>query len=179
MRPFRLIAASTALATTLLLAGCGGDDATVANGDGASGATTATVAWMLDAEPAGVVPVGEAKASASEGDRVVVFGRIGGNRAPMTEGSPVFLIVDKKLPHCGEIPGDNCPVPWDYCCEPKDSLTANSATVQLVAGEGADPMAAGLEPLDEVVIVGTVGPRPNQDVFTIMATGVYRRSTSG
>lgn len=177
IRP-RSLAASAALTVTLLLAGCGGGDAEpVAGGPSSTGATT--VSWMLDAEPAGVVPVGEAKASASEGDEVVVFGRIGGNRTPMTEGSPVFLIVDKKLPHCGEIPGDNCPVPWDYCCEPRDSLTANSATVQLVAGEGADPVAAGLEPLDEVVIVGTVGPRPNQDVFTIMATGVYRRSTSG
>ncbi|MCA9312472.1 MAG: hypothetical protein KDA21_14760, partial [Phycisphaerales bacterium] len=73
--------------------------------------------------------------------------------------------------------------PWDYCCEPSDSLVANSATIQLVGENGqtleVDPVAAGLNPLDEVVVVGTVGPRPSPTVLTVKATGVHRIEPGG
>ena len=94
----------------------------------------------------------------------------------MTAGSPVFTVVDLEIPHCGQIPGDTCGTPWDYCCEPRDSLTANAATVQLVDSDG-EPIAGGagpLRPLDEIVVIGSVGPRPDDQVLTIRATGVYR-----
>lgn len=134
--------------------------------------------WLLQSEPSGAKGVGEVKADALENAQVVVRGRIGGRMEPLTAQSPVFIIVDLKIPHCGELPDDHCKTPWDYCCEPRDSLTAHSATVQLVAPDGSpldvDPVAAGLRPLDEVVVVGSVGPRPGTDVLTIRATGVYR-----
>lgn len=162
----------------LLVAGCS------ESGPGEGPGATAGVAagkgsgWLVSVEPAGAVAVGDAKASVEEGQEVVIRGRIGGRKDPMSAGSPVFLIVDLDVPHCGQIPGDTCPTPWDYCCEPRESLTANSATVQLVGEDGkplsVDPKAAGLSPLDEVVVVGKVGPRPTPGVLTIFATAVYR-----
>ncbi|MEM8756750.1 MAG: hypothetical protein AAGF47_03095 [Planctomycetota bacterium] len=96
----------------------------------------------------------------------------------MSPGSPVFTVVDLAVPHCGEIPGDNCPAPWDYCCETPESMAANTATIQLVGSDGspldASPAEHGFEPLDEVVIVGVVGARPDERVLTIRATGVHR-----
>lgn len=139
----------------------------------------ASASWLLAAEPADVRPVGEAKADAVEGDEVVVVGRIGGRVEPITSESPVFTIVDLELKHCRETKGDLCPTPWDYCCEPRESLTANSVTVQLVSPDGSpmtiDPIAAGLDPLDEIVVVGTVGPRPSPEVLVIRATAVHLR----
>ena len=134
--------------------------------------------WMLGEEPAGAVSVVEAKATAKEGETVVVRGRIGGRKTPISSESPVFTIVNLEVPHCGQMgEEDHCPTPWDYCCETPEDLRANSATVQLVGdGESAiDPTAGGLAGLDEVVVVGTVGPRPSQDVLTIRATSVFRR----
>ena len=167
------------LAIAMTLPGCGDEtgDGSVA---GSAGGTTAAArpGWLLTSAPADAIPVGQAKANAAEGDEVVIRGRIGGRMVPVSEESPVFVIVDLALPHCGELPDDQCQTPWDYCCEPRDSLTANSATVQLVSADGSalaiNPVAGGLEPLDEVIVVGTVGPRPDPQVLTIRATGVHR-----
>lgn len=134
--------------------------------------------WLLDEAPPDAQPVGKVKAEAAEGDAVTVLGRIGGRREPISADSPVFVIVDLAVPHCGQLPDDHCPTPWDYCCEPRENLTAHTATVQLVNDAGrsldANPVQAGLKPLDRVIIVGTVAPRPSPDVLTIRAAGVYR-----
>jgi hypothetical protein len=71
-------------------------------------------------------------------------------------------------------------MPWDYCCETPETITANSATIIVLDQDGnptgSDLIAAGLEPLDEVIIVGTVDARPNQSVLTVRATGVHKRT---
>ncbi len=156
----------------LVLTGCGDDSASEA----ASASPTST--WLLKSEPAGAVSVTEAKADTAEGDAIVVRGRIGGRKTPLSPESPVFTIVDLGMPYCGEVEIDGCATPWDYCCETPEDLRTNAATVQVVDASGAalavDPVASGLKPLDEVVIVGTVGPRPSDDVLTIKASGVYR-----
>jgi len=128
--------------------------------------------WLLMHEPEGAVGVVEAKASAQEGDSVVIRGRIGGRAEPLTPGSPVFTMMDLGVAHCGANPEDGCETPWDYCCETPDSIVSNGATVQVTGVEGGT--LEGLSPLDEVVVVGTVGPRPAPAVLTIVATGVHR-----
>lgn len=169
--------ATLAIGAAFTLGGCGGSPAGEASSPDA--ASRSSEAWLLDAEPAGAVDVREAKSSAQEGDEIVLVGRIGGRKEPMSEGSPVFLLIDLEIPHCGQLEGDACKTPWDYCCEPRDSLVANSATVQLIEADGAsssaDLSAAGLAPLDEVVVVGTVAPRPSEDVMLVRATSIYRR----
>lgn len=131
-------------------------------------------AWVLADAPRGDVSVTQAKSTAAEGERIVVRGRIGGRHEPMSAESPVFTIVDLDLEYCGQhTDDDHCNTPWDYCCETPGTITTNSATVQ-VQGEGVDLVGAGLKPLDEVVLIGTVGPRPDERVLTILATGLYR-----
>lgn len=174
----------TLMLVPILLAGLSGCDnagTPQSNDDSArsdNATATNTAAWLLDAAPANAKPVVAAKADATEGQQIVVRGRIGGRKEPMTNDSAVFTIVDLEIPYCGQHSEHGCPTPWDYCCETPETMMANSATVQLVDGAGAaldvDPIAAGLEPLDEVVVVGTVGPRPSKEVLTIRATGVFR-----
>jgi hypothetical protein len=136
------------------------------------------VAWLLTDAPADAVTVADIKPTTTEGDTVVLRGRIGGRKEPINPGAGVFVVVDPSVPSCDQIPGDNCPTPWDYCCEPRESLVANSATVQLVDADGnsiqADLTAAGLKPLDEVVIVGTIAARPSEQVLIIRATAIHK-----
>ncbi len=136
------------------------------------------IAWLLTDAPADPVTVADIKPTAAEGDAVVLRARIGGRKDPITPGAGVFVVMDPTVPSCDQIPGDSCPTPWDYCCEPRDSLIANSATVQLVDAEGrpiaADLAAAGLGPLDEIVIVGTVAERASPQALMIRATGVHK-----
>ena len=158
-----------ALLIVIVLDGCG-DSPT-------SPGARADTSWLLAEMPAAAVPVAEAKRTAREGDEVVVRGRIGGRRDPMTAGSAVFVMMDPAIPHC-EI--GKCKAPWDYCCETPESITDNSATVKLVGAGGklmsVDLADHAIKPLDEVVVVGTVGPRPNEDVFVIHATKLHRVS---
>lgn len=153
------------------LAGCG-DSAKPAGTTG--GADTS---WLLAAMPEGAVPVSAAKKTAREGDEVVIRGRIGGRRDPMSTDVAIFVMMDPAVPHCKV---DACKAPWDYCCETPESITANSATVQLVGSTGK-PLSVDLggqhiEPLAEIVVVGTVGPRPTPEVFVIHASGLHRVS---
>ena len=140
-----------------------------------TGAPATTPTWLVAAMPSGAIPVAEAKQSAREGDQIVVRGRIGGRRDPMNADVAVFVMIDPAIPHCKI---GVCKVPWDYCCETPESITINSATVQLV-GETGKPMKIdlgrhALEPLDEIVVVGTVGPRPTAEVFVIHARKIHR-----
>ena len=137
--------------------------------------------WLAASAPAGAISVTEAKATAAEGDQIVITGTIGGRAAPITAHSPVFLIMDNALPSCADKANDHCPMPWDYCCETPESRTANAATIQIVGANTnttgqaitVDPISAGLKPLDIVTITGTVGPRPSPEVLTIKATQVH------
>ena len=129
--------------------------------------------WLLTSAPDGAVSISEARANSKEGDTVVIRGRIGGRHSPISDGSPVFTIVDLAIPYCGQHSDDGCSTPWDYCCETSETLVGNSATVQVIADGGVNPITAGLEALDEVVLIGTVGPRPTEEVLTVRASGVY------
>lgn len=171
---YRTTTIALAASTLVLLSGCSesssSPQAQAPTSEGT--AQPAAYAWVLTSAPEGDVSITEAKANAKEGDQIVIRGRIGGRHAPISADSPVFTIVDLGLEYCGQTTDDQCGTPWDYCCETPSTIATNSATVQ-VLGDAIDLSGAGLEPLDEVILIGTVGPRPDEQVLTIRATGVY------
>lgn len=164
------------LAAALVLVACSESGSDTAAASAASNDTS----WLLTAAPAEAAPVSAAKSTAEEGQEIVIRGRIGGRVEPISGESSVFTIVDLEVPYCGQLnpEDDHCATPWDYCCESPSNLMAATATVQLVDSGGlpidTDPVAAGLSPLDEVVVVGVVGARPSPEVLMIRATGVHR-----
>lgn len=158
------------LAIPLALTACG------ENEPAAPAPAAANTGWKLDTAPEGAQSVTEAKADAAEGEPIVMRGRIGGRAEPISDGSPVFTLVDLSLAYCGQETDDGCPLPWDYCCETPETIAAHSATVLVVDAQSrplTDLATSGLEPLNEVVVVGEVAARPTADVLTIRATGVY------
>lgn len=176
IKSITLFTAASCALTLMTVAGCSKSEDTTA---GDTSTTSTKAAWVLTGAPSGeAVSVAEAKASAAEGDAITIRARIGGRSKPITSDSPVFLVMDLEVPSCADMEEDHCATPWDYCCETQESITANSATIQIVGSDGStietDPIAAGLNALDEVIVVGTVGPRPNNDVLTIRATGIHR-----
>jgi len=87
------------------------------------------------------------------------------------------MVADRKLKSCDEIPGDNCPKPWDYCCETKEDILANSVTVQVTDAKGqilrTDMKGRrGLKELSEMVMVGKVASADGKAVV-VNATAVY------
>ena len=146
---------------------------TEASGAAAPAAAT-TPAWRLAAAPADARPVGELTA-AEAAQPVAVRGRIGGRADPVSPDSGLFLIVDPAVPSCADMPDDHCPTPWDYCCEPRDTLVANTATVLLVGADGSPlPLPPGrFAPLTEVVVEGELQPAAGGGTPVIHATGVH------
>ncbi len=139
--------------------------------------------FMAEA-PKDAMSVAEAKADADASGEVVVRGRIGGRKEPFVDGAAVFLLADASMKACNELHGDGCKTPWDYCCEPRDSLAAKTATVQVV-GEDGKPLRVGLEeegglePLATVVVVGEIAKRGDSGVLVINARRIHVESAAG
>ena len=145
-------------------------------GCGQAGETTAPPAsWLLTEAPAGAQGVAAVKAKAKEGDRVTVRGKIGGRLEPLSPDSGLFVMMDPAVPSCTDNSNDACPTPWDYCCEPPETIAATAATVQVrdANGDSVTFSEGQLKNLDEVIVVGTVAPRPNADTLVVLAEGVY------
>ena len=137
---------------------------------------TSTPDWLLTQAPSNSVDVAAAKRSVTEGQTIVIRGRIGGSANPITLESGVLLLMDPAIPPCSDNPSDACVIPWDYCCETPDTKIANTATIQLRDASGT-PIAltpTDLAPLDTLIIIGTVGPRPNKETLMIYATNIYK-----
>ena len=179
MNPLRTLTGIALVSSLTLVAGC---DSAPSDGDTAETTTVQVepASWLLGEAPAEYREVAEAKQNAEAGEEIVLRGRIGGRLDPISGESPAFIIMDASVPSCADKDHDSCPTPWDYCCETPDSKAANSATIVVLDANGnptdEDITAAGLAPLDEIIVVGTVKARPNQSVFEIHATGIHKRA---
>lgn len=152
------------LVALLVAAGCSESTEQTRKPSGDEGAASAAklpADLFVATAPADAKGVEAAKQSAEVGRDVVIHGRIGGRRDPFVTGRAVFMLADMVMPTCREKHGDGCPTPWDYCCEPKERVLANTATVQVVGDDGR-PLKIdldgqnGLEPMAEVVVAGKV-----------------------
>jgi len=158
--------------------GCGEDTS-----DGDAGADTragssdnvSVQSILLTEAPEGAQSIAELKQSAKEGDEVVVQVVVGGSVHPFVDGRASVQVVDAGLQSKCLEESDPCPTPWDYCCQ-IDERNANGATIQIVDADGrvieAD-LTKSFATLSTLTVVGVVGPRPNNEVLTINATGIY------
>lgn len=98
---------------------------------------SAVVSGKSDAKAVGVI---DAKASVSDGQKIVLQGRV----KDFVDDQAVVTVTDTSLKSCKET-GDNCPTPWDFCCHSKVEITSNSATVKLVGASGKQAVKGGLK----------------------------------
>jgi hypothetical protein len=136
----------------------------------------ASASFLASSEPAGAMPVGEAREKTEDGQEVTLVGRIGGSSKPFVEGLAAFTIVDPKVPFCA--PSEGCPTPWDYCCE-TDAVRSNIATIKILSGAGTPVNASARELLKvkelATVVVNGKAKRDDQGNLTVSATQVFVR----
>lgn len=111
------------------------------------------------------------------GDQVVLMGRVGGSKTPFVAGRAVFTLMGRGLKACNENPDDQCKQPWDYCCETRDDIVANSVTVQAVDAKGQVLRTEmkgrrGLRELAELIVVGKITSTDGKSLV-VSATGVH------
>lgn len=132
--------------------------------------------FLLSSQPEGAKDVIAVREAASDGDDVLVVGRIGGSENPWVEGRAAFAIVDNSLKACSDIPGDMCEQPWDYCCE-TEKLPASTALIKVVGEDGGlvRTDARKLLNVKELSTVAVKGKAQRDDTgnLTVLATGVY------
>lgn len=138
-------------------------------------------ALFLDKAPDGAVELAAARKSAKPGDEVVVRGRIAGQTEPLAANRAILTLLDAAVTTCDKMPGDSCATPWDACCEPRESLQANTATIQVVDAAGRPLKTTlrgvnGIEPLKELLVVGKVKDGGDANSFVIDATRIYVKS---
>ena len=132
--------------------------------------------YLLAAEPEGALGVIEARENAKDSDLLIVVGRIGGSANPWVEGRAAFSMVDPSLRACSDIEGDECSMPWDYCCE-TDRLPEATALVKVI-DESGELVAVdtrellGVKELQTVVVQGKA-QRDEAGNLTILASGMY------
>lgn len=120
--------------------------------------------WLAREQPAAAQDVSGARkgeGAMRKGERVTLRGRIGGSMSPLVDNRAMFTLVGSGVQACNAVPGDGCKTPWDYCCETREDITANSATVRLVDAKGALLRTglkgrAGIKELSEVIVSGVV-----------------------
>lgn len=174
---------ATLLATITLVSGC---EQARENTQATNNAQTAALPadLFLDNAPRDARGVADVKADTDGPTNVVVHGRIGGRPKPFVDGAAVFLLADASMKTCDELHGDGCPTPWDYCCEPRESLSAKTATVQIVDADGRPlPINVkgqhGLDPSAHVTIVGTVAERSDGKTLVINARNIFVGEPTG
>jgi hypothetical protein len=133
--------------------------------------------FLLKEEPKDAKAVIDVRKDAKNGEDVVVVGRIGGRKNPWVKGAAAFSIVDEAIKSCDQIHGDNCPTPWDYCCE--EDLPQKTVFVSFVdeSGKIVKEDARKLLKLKELQTVVVVGKakRDKADNVSIQATNVFVR----
>jgi hypothetical protein len=133
---------------------------------------------ILSAPPADAKEVGAGKKDATKGAKVSLHGRIGGSKDPFVAGRAMFTLADVSLPPCSDNPEDGCETPWDYCCEPRDKITANTVTIRFLDSNGAILTGDlngvhGLRPLADVTVQGQVSKESEGSNIVIDATAFY------
>ena len=134
---------------------------------------------ILASEPDGAQSVSNLRASAGDGETVVVRGVVGGREDPIAENRAILTLLDESVETCDRMETDDgCKTPWDACCTPQETIAANLATVQVVDGKGS-PLRTSLRgvdrlaPLARVIVVGKYRPSPDGQAAVIDATGIY------
>ncbi len=163
--------------TAVLAAGCnaGGDQSGQTSNPVSSdpGPNVADARYLLSEEPAGAKGVIELRKYARDGDEVVIVGRVGGRKKPLTSGQASFTIVDPSLEPCEDGGG------WDYCCTPKDELLRATAFVKFVDEKGRTLAkdARHLLGIKELQTVVVRGPAKRDDAgnLVVLASGLYVR----
>ena len=140
--------------------------------------------FLTEAPTREVSSIASLKTNAKEGDTVAVKVVIGGRDNVYVPNRAVLTVIDAKINNPCTSEGDSCRTPWDYCCTPAEEKLPNMAIVQIV-GDDNRPLAVdlssvkNLKHLNTLIVLGTIGPRDNQDTLLINADAIYVASKYG
>ena len=165
------------LGLSLALASCSNEKE--AAGEAKKDGQTPLEKLVLDTAPDKSIEIAALRTTAQPGDKVTFTGDAIGRNAVFMDGRAVMVMGDPKaLTSCNKIPGDECPTPWDVCCDDPDVITASIVTVQVVDASGTPVRSTlkglnGLKELSTVTVTGEVSGSANESNMLVNASGIY------
>jgi hypothetical protein len=158
----------TLLALFTLTTACSKPD----NGPAEVPASAEAQKLALTADPGAALAVAKVKADGPK-DEVTVEGRL----YKITKGYAAMRIMDLTMDYCGEInKEENCPTPWDYCCNTKGDIAAGSLLVEARNADGKPlktPALPNLRLLDKVKVTGKL-IKDDHGNLVLLASGMFR-----
>lgn len=144
----------------------------------AAGQTEPLAALFATAPAPSGQPLQAALKEGKPGDTIRVRGKIGGTGNPFAEGYAVFMLADESLVFCNETGGDNCPTPWDACCEDPEKIRKNRTVVQFSDSAGnVIPTSLkgihGLQEMKRVTVEGTLVQLDEGGGLLVEGTRIY------
>jgi hypothetical protein len=179
----KIIPSAITMAAAIAVISCdGGRDPA---GDPTGSTSGKLEAILLDTAPPDAVSIVEARKAPVVGEMVAVTGKIMGREEPFVEGRAMVLLGDPAtLVSCDLRPGDDCPTPWDNCCDDPDIIKNSIATIQVVTEDGGLLKEGlrglgGIKELSSLVVTGTVAEGSGPENLVINATGIHVASQAG
>lgn len=141
--------------------------------------TSALEAYFTEAPIADPQAIHIARATAKPGDAIILKGLIMGREKVFVDGRASFLLGDReKLTPCNEMPDDECPTPWDACCDSKEAKRVGIASIQIVDADGRVLTGGlkgvkGLKELSAVTVSGTVAESSTEENLIVNAKSIH------
>jgi len=165
----------------ILMVGCGKNDSPqvkVAPGEGLK-------KYFVATPPANAEEIHIVRASAEPGAAITLKGLVMGRMKPFVEGRAAFVLGDRTiLTPCNEKEGDECPTPWDVCCDSAELKRIGTATIQIVDEDGrviAEELRGvnGLSELSKLTVRGMVAESSSGDALIVNASEIYVHHVDG
>lgn len=167
-----------ALMVSIATTGCGGSSAADVSSQPLTPALLDGSKYVLPDEPDGAIGVIAARESATDGEPIVIVGRIGGATNPWIEGRAAFMLLDASMVLVADgtesTEGEIC---MDECCATE---RAESTTLVKVVDDNGRVLAADARQLwglaaDDMVVVRGKAKKDDNGNFVVMADGVHIR----
>lgn len=107
----------------------------------------------------------------------IVEGFIGGRKNPFVENRAIFILGDESLETCDEKDDDNCPTPWDVCCEDRNKIKSSTISVQVLDANGSIIKGtldgvSGIKSGKSVKVKGTLDRTSTHDFIILNAQAI-------
>ncbi len=162
-------------ALTLILASCGDSKETTST---ETKKDLLPKTLMTQVAPAEAKNVTVAREMVKANEPITVTGTIGGVKAPFVDSRASFIIADHTtMKACGTT-CTTCPTPWDFCCEPPETLQKSIVSVQVVDANGKVikqglKSYSGLTENQVVTISGKFSKNSSKNLILINAEKIY------
>ncbi|NNE92862.1 MAG: hypothetical protein HKN23_14555 [Verrucomicrobiales bacterium] len=168
----------SAASLTLFLVSCG-DDETEGTAEQSGGESETLTPFVVADAHSDIKQISEVFADPKPGTKVVTGGEVMGRMNPFVKGRAMLVLGDPtKITPCSRIPGDECPTPWDVCCDLPEVIKKSIATIQFVDEDGKIIPTGlkgfkGIKEMTYLTVSGTIAEGSNADNLLITASEVY------